>query len=55
MSGLTEMELSEEERAVVLAMRHSERGGRAIFNYALRFDSYDLLDEGAEPYRKRVG
>lgn len=54
MTDTTTVAVSEEERAVILAMRHSDRAGRAIFNYALRFDNYNGLDESATPFRKRV-
>lgn len=45
------MDLSPEERAVILAMRHSQRGGRAIYNYALKFDNYSIVDPDTPPWR----
>jgi len=44
------MALSKEERMVILAMRHSNRSGRAIFNYAMRFDRYKNVENDGEPY-----
>jgi hypothetical protein len=51
---LRTMRVSPEERAVILAMRHSEMGGRAIFNYAVRFDDYTELDDSAPPWRQKM-
>jgi hypothetical protein len=48
------MELSKEERAVVLAMRQTERAGNAIFNYATKFDKFDVVDTDAEPFTKSL-
>lgn len=45
------MDLSPEERTVILSMRYSQMGGRAIYNYALGFDSYDIVDPETPPWR----
>lgn len=36
---------------VILAMRHSEKGGQAIYRYALGYDDYTVVDPTAEPWR----
>lgn len=46
------MDLSREERAVILAMRHSQKGGAAIYRYALRYDDYTIIDPTADPWRE---
>lgn len=48
------MDLSTEERAVILAMRHTDRGGGAIYRYALGFDTYTVIDHDAPPYRENT-
>jgi len=45
------MDLSPEERTVVLAMRSDQRAGKAIFGYTLGYDHYTDIDEDAEPWR----
>jgi len=44
------MEISEEEIAVLSAMRRSDRAGRAIFKYAMRFDNETSVNLDAEPF-----
>lgn len=42
--------ISEYELRVILAMRQSERHGRAIYNYTMSFDTYEQIDHDAPPY-----
>lgn len=48
--GMASMRLTPSERAVVNAMRYSQRSGNAIYRYAMNFDSYSPYPQDPEPY-----
>jgi len=46
------MELTTEERAVILAMRQSKMNGDAIFGYAMNVSEEKFVNVDAHPYHQ---
>jgi len=53
MIDTTRMNLTDEERFVVLAMRQSQQAGKAIYGYALKYDDPGNVDPRAPPWTHR--
>ena len=52
MSDRESMQLTTEERAVVLAMRQSQMNGDAIFGYAMNTSEETFVNVDAHPYHR---
>lgn len=49
----TLIEVSPEEEAVIHAMRAGQRNGKAIFKYAMKYESGVEVDHRKPPWRQR--